>query len=187
MLPEFFFVQQAIRSAGYKVTLVIEVAGPDDFLQMLELNESCVPHVNRIGGVEMAYFHERAHQFKKVVENRELAGFVIALTAGETYASLNYQWFCHELDNFLYIDRIMVHADFRRRGIASLLYQHLEQIAVDEQLHSLCCEVNLLPPNPDSLALHRQLGFVQHGTQKTEGGTKEVSLLVKTLEGGKIR
>lgn len=166
--------------------LEIKAAGPGDFREMLSLNEACVPHVNSIGEPEIAFFNEYAHQFRKVVEDGALAGFVIALTPGAAYESSNYQWFSRELDNFLYIDRIMVHPDFRRRGVASLLYQYLEQVALSEKLHCLCCEVNLIPANPDSLALHLGLGFVQRATQKTEGGTKKVSLLVKELTARKL-
>ena len=163
------------------MSLEIKAAGPADFSEMLALNQACVPHVNAIGESEIAFFSQDAHQFSKVVEDGALAGFVIALTRGTAYESLNYQWFCREIDDFLYIDRIMVHPDFRRRGVASLLYQYLERVARDDKLQRLCCEVNLVPPNPDSLALHLGLGFVQQATQKTEGGTKEVSLLVKEL------
>jgi predicted GNAT superfamily acetyltransferase len=166
------------------MSLEIKVAGPADFSEMLALNAACVPHVNAIGELEIAFFSSDAHQFRKVVEDGVLAGFVIALTRGVAYESLNYQWFSREIDKFLYIDRIMVHPDFRRRGVASLLYQYLEQVARDDKLQRLCCEVNLVPPNPDSLALHLGLGFIQQATQKTEGGTKEVSLLVKELNAG---
>jgi hypothetical protein len=140
--------------------------------------------VNSIGEPEIALFSKEAHRFSKVVEDGALAGFVIALTRGAAYESTNYQWFCREIDEFLYIDRIMVHSDFRRRGVASLLYQYLEQVALDDKLQRLCCEVNLVPPNPDSLQLHFGLGFVQQATQMTDGGTKEVSLLVKELGNG---
>jgi hypothetical protein len=166
------------------MSLEIKVAGPTDFPELLALNEACVPHVNSIGEPEIALFSKEAHRFSKVVEDGKLAGFVIALTRGVAYESVNYQWFCREIDDFLYIDRIMVHSDFRRRGVASLLYQYLEQVALDDNLQRLCCEVNLVPPNPDSLQLHLGLGFVQQATQKTDGGTKEVSLLVKELGNG---
>ena len=159
----------------------IKNAGTVDYPELLSLNESCVPNVNSIGETEIAYFNRSARQFIKVVENNVLAGFVVALTPGLTYESLNYQWFSRELDNFLYIDRIMVHPGFRRRGVATFLYHHLADIARRDDLARLCCEVNLVPPNPDSLAFHHGLGFIELATQKTESGSKEVSLLVLEL------
>ncbi|MFP6808772.1 MAG: GNAT family N-acetyltransferase [Pseudomonadales bacterium] len=169
------------------MTLRIVTAGPADFSAMLALNESCVPHVNSIDEQEIGFFCDLAKQFVKVVEEGTLAGYVIALGSGLEYKSANYRWFnAHlskgELGEFLYIDRIMVHPDFRRRGIASLIYDHLEASALDQGLKCLCCEVNLKPANPESLALHKGMGFVEQATQKTEGGAKEVSLLVKQLE-----
>ncbi len=163
------------------MTLEIQEANSADFSAMLALNQSCVPHVNAIGEAEIRFFHDYACRFVKVVEKGALAGYVIALNPGVDYASLNYQWFSRSYEKFLYIDRIMVHPDFRRRGIASILYQYLEETAAKQRLERLCCEVNLQPPNPDSLALHLGLGFVQQATQQTEGGSKEVSLLVKNL------
>lgn len=156
-------------------------AGVTDYPGLLSLNESCVPNVNSIGECEMGYFNQSARLFIKVIEDQSLAGFVIALTKGLAYESENYQWFTHELDNFLYIDRIMVHPDFRKKGVATLLYDHLADVAANDKLSRLCCEVNLIPANPDSLALHHKLGFNELGTQKTESGNKEVSLLVKEL------
>ena len=159
----------------------IKNAGPTDYPELLSLNESCVPNVNSIGETEIAYFNQSAWQFIKVVEDNKLAGFVVALTPGLTYGSLNYQWFNRELDNFLYIDRIMVHPGFRKRGVATFLYNHLALVACQDKLARLCCEVNLVPPNPDSLALHHGLGFIEVATLKAESGDKEVSLLVKQV------
>jgi predicted GNAT superfamily acetyltransferase len=154
---------------------------PADFSVLLELNEASVPHVNSIDEAQMARFLGQATAFVQVVEDGRLAGFAICLSSGVDYASPNYQWFERESADFLYVDRIMVHPDFRRRGVARLLYAELTARALDLGLQRLCCEVNLMPVNPDSLALHRQLGFVQVGAQHTTGGEKEVALLIKEL------
>jgi predicted GNAT superfamily acetyltransferase len=36
----------------------------------------------------------------------------------------------------------------------------------------------MIPPNKGSILFHEKYGFEQVGTQKTEGGNKEVSLMV---------
>jgi predicted GNAT superfamily acetyltransferase len=167
------------------MSLAIELPLEADYEELLELNENCVPHVNSIGLDEIAFFHKAAHKFIKIVEHGKLAGFVIALTRGTSYKSLNYQWFSRELSSFLYIDRILVHSDFRRRGVATYIYQYLERAAIEDAIDCLCCEVNLTPRNPESLALHDRLGFIQKATQQTENGAKEVSLLVKPLQAEK--
>ncbi len=110
--------------------------------------------------------------------NADLAGYVIALPPGCDYDSVNYRWFSSHYDAFLYIDRIMVEPTFRQQGVAQFLYRSLKQIAITNRLARLTCEVNIQPPNPASLALHKKIGFVEAATQETEGGSKEVSLLV---------
>ncbi|HIG44098.1 MAG TPA: GNAT family N-acetyltransferase [Gammaproteobacteria bacterium] len=154
----------------------------DDFPALVTLNDSCVPYVNSIGLIDLENFSDQARCFFKVCDqDANLAGFVIALRPGESYQSVNYRWFVDKYDSFLYIDRIMVHLSFRRKGIATLIYERLESIARDSLVPRLCCEVNLVPPNPESLRLHREIGFESVGTQATERGSKEVVLLVKPL------
>ncbi len=153
-----------------------------DFEALLALNEDSVPHVNSIDAAQMERFLQQAAAFFKIVDGEKLVGFVISLVAGADYHSPNYTWFARQLTQFLYIDRIMVHPDYRRLGVASLIYRELQKRALAKGLTKLCCEVNLMPPNPDSLALHFSLGFIQVGAQHTNGGEKEVALLVKPLE-----
>jgi hypothetical protein len=160
--------------------LKIEPVSSADFLELLALNEHSVPHVNTIDEAQMARFLSQATAFFQMRDDNKLAGFVIALEVGADYDSPNYKWFSEHVDNFLYIDRIMVHPNFRRRGVARLMYAELTWRAQQAGCTKLCCEVNLQPPNPDSMALHQQLGFEQVGTQRTTQGTKEVALLVKS-------
>ena len=157
-------------------------ANKQDFADLLDLNESCVPHVNSISLRHLDDFMAQAFCFSKLCDEQgRLAGFVIALQPGKAYQSVNYRWFERHYESFLYIDRIMVHPAFRRQGIASRIYELLEIEASSAGLPRLCCEVNILPPNPQSQKLHFELGFRSVGTQSTEGGTKEVDLLVKPL------
>lgn len=152
-----------------------------DLPALLTLNEASIPHVNSIELDDMVHFREMTPHFLKWVEDDGTAGFVIALTPGCDYDSLNYQWFSDQYDQFLYIDRIIVTPDFRRRGIASKMYAALAEIAVREDLKRLTCEVNSEPPNPGSMQMHESVGFEMTGTQRTEGGKKEVALLVKAV------
>lgn len=154
-----------------------------DFDGILALNEASVPHVNSISRAELKILGEQACAFIKVEEAGQLAGLVIALPPGQHYQSLNYRWFSNRFDKFLYIDRIMVNPEFRRRGVASMIYDELARICKRNGLERLTCEVNIVPPNPGSLALHHEIGFRQVDTQQTDGGNKEVSLLAKEISG----
>ena len=118
----------------------------------------------------------------------EVAGFMIAMARGAKYESPNYVFFCKAFPeesgvNFCYTDRVVVGPNFFRRGLGTALYN-----AVAEQFRSknslkpddalkLCCEVNLRPPNPESIAFHTKVGFSSIGEQEVEDGAKTVTML----------
>ncbi len=105
----------------------------------------------------------------------EVAAFLIGFSDGADYDSDNYRWFDARMKNFFYIDRIVVDARFRGRGLASGLYRDVQAHARDHALHWLAAEIDIEPPNPVSLAFHSHLGFSEIGTQVTGSG-KTVSL-----------
>jgi hypothetical protein len=111
----------------------------------------------------------------------ELAGFLMALQPGQAYQSENYRWFSEHYEKFVYVDRIAVSPNYKGRGIGRALYADVQSFATKAAAPILTCEVNLIPANPDSMAFHMKLGFAEVGQQNTEGGSKRVSLLVKTL------
>ncbi|MFY9913066.1 MAG: GNAT family N-acetyltransferase [Nocardioidaceae bacterium] len=90
-----------------------------------------------------------------------VAGFAIAYAPGAAYESINYAWHGRRFDDFLYLDRIAVSSAFRRRGIASALYDELEANA--KERGRMVCEVNSDPPNLESLAFHASRGYVELG------------------------
>jgi predicted GNAT superfamily acetyltransferase len=153
-----------------------------DLLLIHQLNESCLPHVNSIPLDDFRWYLDVLHHFYKVVDaDGVLAGTVVVMNPTINYDSVNYRWFVERYTQFLYIDRIMVSAAYRGQGVASFIYKNLTAIARDAGCLSLCCEVNLQPENVESLALHEKMGFSSVGTQSTENGTKQVTLLMKPL------
>lgn len=151
-----------------------------DLDTVLKLNESEVPQLGRVDIEQMHWFAENAPYFRVARCGGLLAAFLVGLRPGTTYKSLNYLWFCDRYDEFAYIDRVAVAAEFRRNGLASRLYDDFAD-SVPAEVGVLTCEVNIRPPNDESMRFHRRLGFAQVGTQATENGTKEVALLAKTL------
>jgi predicted GNAT superfamily acetyltransferase len=145
----------------------------DDLPEVLALNQKALPHVNSVALKDMQRFLEQAAYFKVI---GSLKGFLIALRPGLDYASDNYRWFSNNFDDFFYIDRIVIAEDARGRGLGSQLYKDLISTA-RSCAPRLTCEVNSQPPNPQSMAFHTGFGFASVGSQRTEGGTKEVSLL----------
>ncbi len=153
----------------------------NDAEAFLALNNMAVPHVNELDAAAVAALFGQASYAKQVLIDNQMAGFLLVLEPGQPYASLNYGWFSDRYDSFAYVDRIVVSEDFRGQGVGQKLYNDLADYCRDKNLPRICCEVNIEPPNPGSAAFHRQFGFVSQGSQRTEGGTKEVDLLVKEL------
>ena len=156
----------------------IRKAQRGDLDRIMKLNEAAVPHVSSVGMEDMKYFLDVADPFLVVEEEGTLAGFMIVLQQGLDYPSLNYRFFCGNYSKFDYVDRIVIGEAFRGKKLGTALYQHLME---ESRKKIITCEVNLLPPNPNSMAFHKALGFNKVAEQKTEGGEKSVAMMVKRL------
>lgn len=152
---------------------------PEDFDDVLALNEASVPHVSSIGAAELAWFAEHAAFFRIASVDSRLAAFMIGLRPGTTYASPNYRWFCDNRGDFAYVDRIAVAPWARRLGIADALYDEFAKSQAGAPI--MTCEVNLRPPNEGSMRFHEQRGFRQIAAQEIDGGKKKVAMLEKKL------
>ena len=152
-----------------------------DYDALLRLNEDALPAVSRIDRDALAHLHGQSLSLRVATVGELVAGFLLALRQGADYGSPNYQWFSERHENFSYVDRIVVGKLFRGGGVGRLLYRDLRQRCGDAPV--LCCEVNLRPPNPGSLAFHHVLGFREVGQQTTDEGAKRVSLQELILEG----
>jgi predicted GNAT superfamily acetyltransferase len=153
----------------------------DDLAPFVALNNLAVPNVNTLDEVALTALLGQSWWCRQAFDEKGLQGFLLALRPGEAYASDNYRWFSAQYDEFAYVDRIVVDEACRSQGLGALLYRALEDDARAAGLPRICCEVNLDPPNPRSLAFHRRLGFETVGEQETKAGSVKVSLLVKEL------
>lgn len=158
-------------------------ATSEDLPAIHALNEAAVPAVSTISPADAAWFLEVAACLRVAEIDGALAGFLVGLRPGVDYASVNYAWFSAHYDDFYYIDRLAVDAAYRRRGVASALYDDVERRALEAGAPMLACEVNLHPRNEESLAFHAARGFHEVGRQDTEGGTKTVALMTMPLTG----
>jgi len=101
---------------------------------------------------------------------------LLAFAPGATYDSANYRWFMERYASFVYVDRVVVAAEARGRGLAKRLYAHLFDAARDAGHERIVCEVNSDPPNPASDAFHAALGFAPVG-EALLGNGKTVTYL----------
>jgi predicted GNAT superfamily acetyltransferase len=108
--------------------------------------------------------------------------FLIALDeTAPSYASPNYRWFRERYSRFVYVDRVIVAPASRGRGVARELYRDLFAAARQAGQDVVGCEVNLVPPNPASLAFHFALGFAEVGRSAAAGSSKRVRYLARNI------
>jgi uncharacterized protein len=110
------------------------------------------------------------------------AAMLLAFQQSDEYDGGHFLWFRGRLDRFVYIDRIIVAEEHRRRGLARMLYAHAFRQAIDLGHANVVCEVNLQPPNPTSDKFHAALGFAEIGRATIDNGAKTVRYLAATLK-----
>ena len=111
------------------------------------------------------------------------AALLIAFDQAADYDSPNFVWFRERYAKFVYVDRIVVSEDHQGRGLARRLYEGLFRKARVAGHDRVVCEVNSLPPNPESDAFHARLGFEEVGRADLDSGAKSVRYLMRKLEG----
>lgn len=132
-----------------------------DVADVMALNEA---NVTKLAALDEARLHElteQADRFDVIDADGEFGGFVVTFAPGAPYDSENYRWFGARHRHFYYLDRIVLHERFRRRGFGSLVYDELERVAAP--YGRLTLEVNLVPRNDASLAFHERRGYVEVG------------------------
>jgi predicted GNAT superfamily acetyltransferase len=145
----------------------------DDLPAVLALNNAHAVEVNALTAEALAALVAVAEHALVAADG---LGFLIALGERTPVQGPNHAWFVARHPRFLYIDRVVVAPDARGRGHARRLYEHL---AASADGRPLCCEVNVVPPNPGSLAFHERLGFVACGEAIDARNGKHVRYLLR--------
>jgi predicted GNAT superfamily acetyltransferase len=162
---------------GRKIAVIrVRDALAADHAAVLALNNSATPNVNELSEGEFAWIASHADYFRVAEDAAGLTAFVLALRPGLAYWSLNYRWFSDRGGSFIYLDRIVVDERARGTGVGRAMYDDLDRFARG-RWPCITLEVNLMPPNPGSLAFHERLGFKQVGVRQEEGGAKAVALM----------
>ncbi len=154
----------------------------DDLEHLLELNQSNLPHVGSIFFQRLEHLHNQALYFRVAESDGQITGFLIVFDPAADYDSLNFLWFKERYESFVYIDRIVIAPEARRKGIGFRLYKDLETFARERQIPIMTCEYHLRPKNEESRLFHKEYGFEEVGTQETENGKKTVSLQIKHVK-----
>lgn len=161
------------------VTPVLRPMTDADVRDVLRLNEDHVELLSPLDSERLARLRGWTDRADIIVCDGQTAGFVLVFGPGTAYDSANYRWFSQRYsDGFAYLDRIVVDDRFRRRGLASAVYDQVEEAAA-AAYGRLVLEVNLEPPNEASLAFHRGRGYQEVGTLGPDG--HRVSLMAKSF------
>ena len=150
-----------------------------DSPQIWKINEEGLPGTGKVSEEEIVNLLNYSSLSLGAFDGDDLLGFVICLPPNTTYGSLNYAWFNQRYDQFVYVDRVAVSSQYRNQKIGSSLYlevfKHAEKLGVQ-----VTAEVNLRPPNPESVRFHLRHGFCEIG--KLEHEHKAVVLMLRKSE-----
>ena len=132
------------------------------------INQENTPEVGDVSNIEdfKALVDWSEHIFVHKSEE-VIKAFVLCMREGNSYHSENYKHVSKLFPRFLYVDRIAVQENFRRKGIAEKIYSKVISTGKDINLDILC-EVNTRPSNEPSLVFHEKMGFEEVGTNDFE-------------------
>ncbi len=136
-----------------------------DFDTIVHLNQTALEGVGPLDNESLSALVEMADQALVVDHgDGDIAGFVITVPPGAEYDSSRYRWFEDKLvDDYVYLDRIVVAEDHRREGVASTLYDEIEA--------DVPIALEVYDTNDVSLAFHQSRGFEEVGSLDHNGKT----------------
>ena len=158
----------------------IRSANPNDASQIAELNEVFVAVTSPMDAQRFLELFDLCSYCLVVDDGERLLGFVMAMRNEVSYDNGNYQWFETRVRNMVYVDRIVLAADARGKGLGNQLYDELTTMARADGCKVMTAEMDIEPPNTHSLHFHSKRGFVEQGQRVLEGG-KRVSMQWRNL------
>lgn len=149
---------------------------------VLQINSESQPNVARLDPPELNRLQSLSpHHLVAECTQTGVVAYLLAFADDARYDGEEFLKLRSITAPFLYIDQVAVIHQSQRKGIGAALYRCVEQIAEQSGIESLCCEINICPPNPDSIAFHRKLGFRAVETLDTLDG-RQVELYTKVVK-----
>lgn len=149
-----------------------------DVPALLALNNAEAERVNALTQAALEGLLSHAFAARVTADGQ---AFLIAFDHATPPQGPNHAWFTARESYFAYVDRVVVAPAARGKGVARALYEDLARIAKSEMTNLLVCEVNLDPPNPESLAFHEKLGFTACGEAVDRRTGKRVQYMRKPI------
>ena len=155
----------------------IRKAEEKDYPFILRVNEENVEVLSPMDEDRAREFSKWSELFLIAEVNGKPAAFLLVLREGlADYESENYLWFSKNYEKFLYIDRIVIDAPYRRYGVGKALYQEVFRHANATEVPFVTAEIDTEPYNEVSLGFHQAMGFREVGVQRVRNNTIRVSL-----------
>lgn len=154
-----------------------------DLAEVLAINSGASPGVSRLDSVTALALMSMASVAWIAVREGRVAGYLIGFLPSSDYDGEEFLWFRQRRQDFLYVDQIAVASSSRGHGIGRRFYTELAQWGSAHSCRSIVCEVNLVPPNPASLAFHGTCGFSEVGRLLVADG-REVALMERAENQG---
>ena len=128
--------------------------------EVLALNEAVEERTAPLDAARLSGLIARASFAEARLDaDGRVAGFLLGFDADTGHDSPNFAWFRARGGGFAYVDRVVVAPWAQGRGVARALYADYAAQAHARGLVRMTCEVNRVPPNPESDAFHAALGF----------------------------
>ncbi len=130
--------------------------------EILALNEAVEERTAPLDPARLSLLVARASFAEARIDPADrVAGFLLGFDHGTAHDSPNFAWLTDRTDNFAYVDRVVVAPWAQRLGVARNLYADYAAEALARGVVRMTCEVNRVPPNPESDAFHAALGFTE--------------------------
>ncbi len=154
-----------------------------DTASVLRINAESQPNVAPLDGHELNRLRSLSSHHL-VAENIQagVVAYLLAFADDALYDGEEFLKFRTSLTApFFYIDQVAVISGEKGKGVGAALYRHFGQLADERAIEYLCCEINIVPPNPGSIAFHQKMGFRAVGALDTLDGRK-VALYAKDMK-----
>jgi len=147
--------------------------------KILELNERFVHWLSPLDQEDLEHLLSKASYARQIDEATAILIGYAHDTVWDEHKNLD--WLRTKIEDFFYIDRIIIDADGQGRGLGQRLYNDIEAFARNLGHKYLACEVNTRPDNPGSHRFHTAFGFKTLGEQDFPAFDKAVRYYAKNL------